>query len=227
VRVLAIGAHPDDLECHCGGTLARYVAEGHEVVMCHASAGDHGAEGALGARLAAMRTEEARKAAALAGAEHVTLGLSDGGIRGEDAEQRRAVEELAREAAPDVVITHSAADYHPDHRELHRLVIDGVHLAANPRRPTSGPALPQHVPIYFMETDASLRFQPTEWVDVTSTIEVKRRMAECHASELDAEYIEQVLARSAYRGFQCGVRFAEGFEAFPVWLRVRPYRVLP
>ena len=227
MRVLAIGAHPDDLECHCGGTLARYVAQGHEVVMCHASAGDHGAEGALGARLAAMRTEEARKAAALAGAEHVTLGLSDGGIRGEDAEQRRAVEELAREAAPDVVITHSAADYHPDHRELHRLVIDGVHLAANPRRPTSGPALPQHVPIYFMETDASLRFQPTEWVDVTSTIEVKRRMAECHASELDAEYIEQVLARSAYRGFQCGVRFAEGFEAFPVWLRVRPYRVLP
>jgi len=227
MRVLAIGAHPDDLECHCGGTLARYVAEGHEVVMCHASAGNHGAEGELGARLAAMRTEEARKAAALAGADHVTLGLSDGGIRGEDAEQRRAVEELAREAAPDVVITHSAADYHPDHRELHRLVIDGVHLAANPRRPMSGPALPQHVPIYFMETDASLRFQPTEWVDVTSTIEVKRRMAECHASELDAEYVEQVLARSAYRGFQCGVRFAEGFEAFPVWLRVRPYRVLP
>jgi LmbE family N-acetylglucosaminyl deacetylase len=227
VRVLAIGAHPDDLECHCGGTLARYVAEGHEVVMCHASAGDHGAEGALGARLAAMRTEESRKAAAIAGAEHVTLGLSDGGIRGEDAEQRRAVEELAREAAPDVVITHSAADYHPDHRELHRLVIDGVHLAANARRPTSGPALPQHVPIYFMETDASLRFQPTEWVDITSTIEVKRQMAECHASELDGEYIEQVLARSAYRGFQCGVRYAEGFEPFPVWLRVRPYRVLP
>ncbi|MEN3282058.1 MAG: N-acetylglucosamine malate deacetylase 1 [Solirubrobacteraceae bacterium] len=227
MRVLAIGAHPDDLECHCGGTLARYVAEGHEVVMCHASAGDHGAEGALGARLAAMRTEEARKAAAIAGAEHVTLGLSDGGIRGEDAEQRRAVEELAREAAPDVVITHSAADYHPDHRELHRLVIDGVHLAANARRPTSGPALPQHVPIYFMETDASLRFQPTEWVDITSTIEVKRQMAECHASELDGEYIEQVLARSAYRGFQCGVRYAEGFEPFPVWLRVRPYRVLP
>jgi N-acetylglucosamine malate deacetylase 1 len=227
MRVLAIGAHPDDLECHCGGTLARYVAEGHAVVMCHASAGDYGSTGPDGPERAELRTGEARRAAELIGAEHVTLGLSDGGIRSEDAEQRRAVEELAREAAPDVVITHSAADYHPDHRELHRLVIDAVHLAANPRRTASGPALRQHVPIYFMETDASLRFQPTEWVDITSTVDVKQQMAACHASELDDEYLEQVLARSAYRGFQCGVRHAEGFEAFPVWLRVRPYRVLP
>src|SRR2546430_697629 len=94
MRVLAIGAHPDDLEAHCGGTLARYVAEGHEVVMCHASAGDHGADGEVGASLAELRTGEARRAAAIAGAEHATLGLSDGGIRGEDAEQRRAVEVL-------------------------------------------------------------------------------------------------------------------------------------
>jgi N-acetylglucosamine malate deacetylase 1 len=227
MRVLAIGAHPDDLEAHCGGTLARYVAEGHEVVMCHASAGDHGADGERAAQFAATRTAEAREAAAIAGAKHATLGLSDGGIRGEDADQRRAVEELAREVAPDLVITHSAADYHPDHRELHRLVIDAVHLAANPQRSAKGPPVPEHVPIYFMETDASLRFQPTEWVDITSTIEIKRRMAECHASELDADYIEQMLARSAYRGFQCGVAHAEGFEPFPVWLRVRPYRLLP
>jgi LmbE family N-acetylglucosaminyl deacetylase len=227
MRVLALGAHPDDLECHCGGTLARYVAEGHEVVMCHASAGNHGADAELGGQLAATRTDEARRAAAIAGAEHATLGLSDGGIRGDDADQRRAVELLVREAAPDLVITHSAADYHPDHRELHRLVLDAVHLAANPRRAVPSPALREHVPIYFMETDASLRFEPTEWVDITGTVDVKRRMAECHASELDAEYIEQVMARSSFRGFQCGVRHAEGFEPFAVWLRVRPYRLLP
>jgi len=227
MRVLAIGAHPDDLECHCGGTLARYVAEGHEVVMCHASVGDHGADGELAAQLAATRTEEARRAAAIAGAQHATLDFSDGGIRGDDAEQRRAVEFLVREVAPNLVITHSAADYHPDHRELHRLVLDAVHLASNPRRGAPAPALPEHVPIYFMETDASLRFEPTEWVDITTTVDAKRRMAECHASELDAGYVEQVLARSAYRGFQCGVPHAEGFEPFPVWLRVRPYRLLP
>jgi LmbE family N-acetylglucosaminyl deacetylase len=227
MRVLALGAHPDDLECHCGGTLARYVAEGHEVVMCHASAGDYGSTASDGLERAELRTGEARRAAELIGAEHITLGLSDGGIRGDDADQRRAVELLVREAAPDLVITHSAADYHPDHRELHRLVIDAVHLAANPRRPTPGPALREHVPIYFMETDASLRFAPTEWVDITAVVDVKRRMAECHASELDADYIEQVMARSSFRGFQCGVRHAEGFEAFPVWLRVRPYRLLP
>jgi N-acetylglucosamine malate deacetylase 1 len=227
MRVLAIGAHPDDLEAHCAGTLARYVAEGHEVVMCHASSGDHGADEPRRSEFAATRTEEARRAAEIVGARHVTLGFSDGGIRSEDREQRDAVEELAREVGPDLVITHSAADYHPDHRELHRLVIDGVHLAGNGHRPARGPALPTHVPIFFMETDASLQFQPTEWVDITSTIEVKKRMAECHASELDADYIEQMLARSAYRGFQCGVAHAEGFEPFPVWLRVRPYRLLP
>jgi N-acetylglucosamine malate deacetylase 1 len=227
MRVLAIGAHPDDLEAHCGGTLARYAAEGHEVVMCHASAGDYGSTGPDGSERAELRTGEARRAAELIGAEHVTLGLSDGGIRGEDAEQRRAVELLVRESVPDVVITHSADDYHPDHRELHRLVIDAVHVAANARRTSPKPAIPAHVPIYFMETDASLRFQPTEWVDITSTVEVKQQMAACHASELDDEYLAQVLARSSFRGFQCGVAHAEGFEPFPVWLRVRPYRLLP
>jgi N-acetylglucosamine malate deacetylase 1 len=227
MRVLAIGAHPDDLEAHCGGTLARFAAEGHHVVMCHASAGDWGAPAPEGPERERLRTGEARAAAELIGAEHVTLGFSDGAIRGEDGEQRRAVEMLMRESQPDLVITHSARDYHPDHRELHRLVLDAVHLAANPRRDTPGPPLPAHAPIYFMETDASLRFEPAEWVDITGTVEVKSRMVACHASELDDEYQRQVLARSSYRGFQCGVAHAEGFEPFNVWLRVRPYRLLP
>jgi N-acetylglucosamine malate deacetylase 1 len=227
MRILGIGAHGDDLEAHCGGTLARYVLEGHEVVMCHATNGDHGELGEAGRQTAALRLDEAQRAAEIAGAKHVTLGFSDGSVRGESDEQRHAVELLIRETDPDVVITHSGADYHPDHRELHRLVLDGLHLAANPQRTFPAPAIRSHVPVYFMETDASLRFNPTEWVDITSTVEIKTRMTECHASELDADYIRQVLARSSYRGFQCGVPHAEGFEAFPVWLRVRPYRLLP
>jgi LmbE family N-acetylglucosaminyl deacetylase len=63
VRVLAVGAHPDDLEILCGGTLARYVEEGHEVVMCHATTGNRGSFEYTSEEVAAIRDEEAREAA--------------------------------------------------------------------------------------------------------------------------------------------------------------------
>ena len=77
MRVLAVGAHPDDLELLCGGTLARYVQDGHEVVMCNATLGDRGSFEHTSEEIARIRLAEARRAAELAGATHVTLGLSD------------------------------------------------------------------------------------------------------------------------------------------------------
>src|SRR5439155_3780498 len=77
MRVLAVGAHPDDLEILCGGTLARYVQEGHEVVMCHATRGDRGSFIHTSEEIAQIRGEEAARAAEIAGAQYVSLGLHD------------------------------------------------------------------------------------------------------------------------------------------------------
>ena len=89
MRILAVGAHPDDLEILCGGTLARYVQEGHEVVMCHATLGNRGSFVHTSEEIGRIRREEARAAAAVAGAESVTLGLTDGEVNAADPEQRR------------------------------------------------------------------------------------------------------------------------------------------
>src|SRR2546422_5040000 len=100
MKVLAVGAHPDDLEILCGGTLARFVAEGHEVVMCNATLGNRGSYIHTSEEIARIRLAEARRAAEIAGAEHVTLGLSDTEVNAADTEQRRRVVDLVREARP-------------------------------------------------------------------------------------------------------------------------------
>src|SRR5690242_11645815 len=118
MRVLAVGAHPDDLEILCGGTLARYVQDGHEVVMCHATTGNRGSFVHTCEEVARIRSAEAKRAAELCGAEEATLGLSDGEVSAADPEQQRLVVDLVRETQPDVIITHSPGDYMGDHNQI-------------------------------------------------------------------------------------------------------------
>src|SRR4051794_840296 len=103
MRVLAVGAHPDDLEILCGGTIARFVRGGHEVVMCHATLGDRGSFVHTSEEIAQIRVEEARAAAAVAGAASVTLGLSDGEVDASDPDQRRALIDLVRDVRPELI----------------------------------------------------------------------------------------------------------------------------
>ena len=78
MRVMAIGAHPDDLEILCAGTLARYAAEGHAVTMCHVARGDRGSYQHTRDEIATIRDLEARAAAALIDADYQALGIADG-----------------------------------------------------------------------------------------------------------------------------------------------------
>ena len=103
MRVLAVGAHPDDLEILCGGTLARFVLEGHEVVMCHATRGDRGSFVHSSEEIALIRGAEARRAAEICGAEYATLGFSDAEINAADRDQQDAVVDVIRDARPDLI----------------------------------------------------------------------------------------------------------------------------
>jgi LmbE family N-acetylglucosaminyl deacetylase len=124
MRVLAVGAHPDDLEISCGGTLVRYLRRGDEVVMAHAANGDKGSYVHTAEETAIIRDAEARRAAEIAGASYVALGLVDGDIIASDREQRALVVDLVRQARPDLIITHQPDDYHSDHNDLSKLVIE-------------------------------------------------------------------------------------------------------
>ena len=178
MRVLAVGAHPDDLEILCGGTLARYVQGGHEVVMCHATKGDRGSFVHTSEEIAQIRGEEAARAAEIAGAEYVSLGLHDSEVNSTDPEQRRIVVDLVRDSRPDVIITHYPRDYMGDHDEISKLVFECSFHATLPLFETGTPHHSVVTPIYYMETVMGVGFLPTEFVDVTATVQTKVAMLE-------------------------------------------------
>jgi LmbE family N-acetylglucosaminyl deacetylase len=234
MRVLAVGAHPDDLEILCGGTLARYVQEGHEVVMCNATLGNRGSFEHTSEEIARIRLAEARRAAELAGAEHVTLGLSDAEVNAADRDQVLAVVDLVRDARPDVVITHSPNDYMSDHNEISKLVFAASFHATLPLLETGKPHHGAVTPIYFMDTVMGRGFEPVEYVDVTATMATKVAMLEAHESQLTwlrdhdgIDVVEQMRTVTRFRGQQCGVEYAEGFAPCPTWLRGTTRRLLP
>lgn len=234
MRVLAVGAHPDDLEILCGGTLARYVREGHEVTMCHASLGDRGSFVHTSAEISEIRLSEARTAAAVIGAQHLTLGLSDGEVNAADPDQRLLAVDLIRAARPDVILTHSPNDYMADHNETSKLMLDASHIATLPLMRTRHGAHDVVPAVYYIDTLAGVGFLPTEYVDISADLGTKLEALRCHHSQLDwlrdhdnVDVVEQTRVVSAFRGFQSGVAHAEGFAACLTWLRTRTVRQLP
>jgi N-acetylglucosamine malate deacetylase 1 len=234
MRVLAVGAHPDDLEILAGGTLARYVDEGHETIMSHVTNGDLGSFVHQRADLADLRTDESRASAAVAGAEYLSLGISDGEVNAASADQRRMMVNLIREAGPDVVLTHAPNDYHTDHNETSKLVFDTSFLATVPLLETEKPHHPTVPPLIYMDTVAGLRFEPSEFVDITGWIEKKVSMLAEHRTQLEwlrdragIDVLEDVRTVARFRGLQCGVRYAEAFRTCNVYLRSTTRRLLP
>jgi LmbE family N-acetylglucosaminyl deacetylase len=234
MRVLAVGAHPDDLEIHCGGTLARFAQEGHSVVMCHVASGDKGSSVLPAQQLARVRADEARRATLAVGATHATLGVPDGEISASDPEQRRAMIDLVRVVRPDVAITHSTDDYLADHDETSRLVFDATFAATLPLLETDQPPHGFVAPLYWMETSRGLGFNPSEFVDVSPVIDTKVAMLEAHESQLrwlrdhdGIDIVEQMRTAARFRGYQCGVEYAEGFIPCVRALRATTRRLLP
>jgi LmbE family N-acetylglucosaminyl deacetylase len=234
MRVLCVGAHPDDLEILCGGTIARFIADGHEVVMCHATTGDMGSFVYSREEISRMRLEEARQAASIAGAEHRCLGLSDGEVNAADPVQKSLVVDVVRDARPDVIITHAPGDYMGDHNETSKLVFECSFYATFKNLESARERHDLVTPIYYMDTVAGLGFVPTEYVDISSVIDLKAAMLEAHQSQLvwlrdhdGVDIVEEMKTAARYRGQQCGVRYAEGFVQCLTWLRGTTKRLLP
>lgn len=110
VDILAIGAHPDDIELGCGGTLIKSVKQGLRVGICDLTQGELGTRGS-----GELRLEEAEKARQIIGADfRVNLGMADGFFEVNEENQRKLVE-VIRACKPDVVLCNAPYDRHPDH----------------------------------------------------------------------------------------------------------------
>ncbi|HVU23372.1 MAG TPA: PIG-L deacetylase family protein [Opitutus sp.] len=209
-RVVCVGAHPDDPESCCGGTLRKLADAGHRVTVVYLTRGEAGIEGTSHAEAAAIRTDEAVRACQVLGAEARFFGQVDAATVFDHA----AIEAMGRtlaELAPDLVFTHWPIDAHADHQAASVLTIQARLRAARPFE------------LYFFEAftgEQSMGFRPTDYVDITDVHAVKREAAFCHASQQPAEYFYAPDGRArqdvidGFRGVEFGVKAAEAFVRF-------------
>ena len=202
MKLLAIGAHPDDLEIYLFGTLAVARARGDELVLAIATDGAAGGQGSA-ERLRTTRRAEATTAAALLDAEPRCLDFPDGTLVA-DAALVGALRTLIRDARPDLVLTHAPNDYHGDHRAL----ADAVRIAAN-----------FAAPVAHVDTMMGVGFLPTHLVDVTAHMALKRAAILAHASQDPARFVAMVERQNGFRAAQAGVPegYAEAFRFEPLY----------
>ncbi len=233
MRVLGIGAHPDDLEIWCGGTLAKCAQRGDQVVMCVCTNGNKGSYDTPPGELAAIRLNEARAAAAVIGAECLLLDLPDAGVLRTE-EQRALFTDVLRQAKPDVVLTHPPNDYMSDHVSASLNVWDASFWATVPLFLTEHEAIERSPALYYADAVAGVGSIPTDYVDISEVWDTKVEMILCHESQRrwlaehdNVDYVESASVIARFRGIQCGVRYAEAFRAEAAWPRLRPERLLP
>ena len=234
--ILAIHAHPDDIETLGAGTLALLASLGHRITIVTATAGEGGATQTTPQETAQIRQGEAAAAAAIIGADYRCAGFRDLAVFNDDPSRRRMTE-LIREARPDVVITASPVDYHPDHEAVSVLARDACFASSVPNYRT-GPAPPlAAIPhLYFMDaiggrTRDGARIRPDFGVDIGAFLETKRRMLMAHESQAAwvarqhgiADYAGSMVSWAERRGRDFGVRYAEGFRHY----RHPPYPATP
>lgn len=233
MRILAVGAHPDDLEFLCAGTLAKFKQKKARIFMSYLCNGDKGHFEIPASELAIIRKKEAEDSAKIVGAEIQGGMFPDLGIY-PDKEARKKVVDLIRVARPDLVITHSPKDYMCDHTTTSKLVIDASFIATLPNYKTEHRPHTVIPAIFFMDTLAGVNFIPTEYVDITDFIKTKEKMLLCHQSQYKwlkehdgIDYIDFMRKVASFRGLQCGVPYAESFRAYSVWGRIKAKRLLP
>ena len=233
MRVMAVGAHPDDVELMAGGTLARYVKRGDETAMVYMCNGNMGHVEIPPDELVEIRKEESRQATEVIGAKMYWFDNSDFTTEVVPKRTLQLVDAI-RDFKPDMVITHSTEDYIRDHVNTGHLVFKASFDASVPHVESENPHHDKIVPIFEMDTLFGLRFVPTEYVDVSDVIEIKQRALACHKSQVQwlkdhdkVDVVEDMLTASRYRGLQCGVRYAEAFRQIQVWGRTTIERLLP
>jgi len=226
--VLAVGAHPDDVELGCGGTLACLAQAGLRVGILHLTQGEAGTRGT-----AHERRREAQAAAdALGAVELLFMDCGDGSLR-HGVREEDALIAILRRHRPEVVLGPAPSDRHPDHGRAHRLVADACFYAGLAARRPAGegdPAEPFRPAAahFYMQHD---QFEPSFIVDVTAGWDAKQRSLDAYESQLyqgaeqepagpatkvaSREFRDAVDGRARHFGLLVGATYGE-----PFWSRL-------
>jgi LmbE family N-acetylglucosaminyl deacetylase len=184
LRLLVIGAHPDDAEYRAGGLAALYRSLGHDVRFVSVTNGEAGHHEINGPALVARRREEARAAAAVVGLRSEVWDHPDGRLE-PTLPRREQVIRLIRSYRPDLVLTHRLNDYHPDHRATAQLVQDAAYLVTVPSLCPDVPHLPRDPVIAYLADDFQrpYPFTPTVVLDIEPVWDAKVAMLDAHGSQ--------------------------------------------
>jgi N-acetylglucosamine malate deacetylase 1 len=227
--LLAIGAHPDDVEISCGGTIAAAAAEGLRAGILDLTRGESATNGTP-----EIRAGEAAEAARLLGvAGRWNAGLPDGALHAHDPEQVRRAVLWIRALRPDVVVVHYPRDRHPDHVAASELIDRASYLAGLRLFEGGGGSVAPFRPRIRYHFASRVGFEPSFVVDVTARWDVKRAAILAHRSQVSREtagarptplnregFLEFVESRARHYGGMIGVLYGEPFHATePVGVR--------
>lgn len=204
MNILAIGAHPDDIEFGCGGTLAKYAKRGHHVFLMVMTEGDQGGE-------PPVRTREQLASNEILGVKEIFWGgYMDTKISADQATIMQ-LERIIRKVQPNFILTHFTDDTHQDHRHLSQVTISATRYIRN---------------VLFYEGPTSQYFSPQVYVDISETMDTKMKALEAHASQVektnieDRSIIELVQSTATFRGVQGRVKYAEAFAAVRLFINI-------
>jgi LmbE family N-acetylglucosaminyl deacetylase len=226
-RVLAVGAHPDDVEFMCSGTLKLLKDKGWDISIGVIANGDCGSMVENSESITRIRRHEAINAAKLLDAEFYPLGELDFGISFDDHTKAKATE-LIRMVDPQVVFTHPHEDYMVDHEMTSRLIRMACFSAPVPnyftRAAMPSPRTYNSPYLYYWSPldgkDIYGNFVPQSiHVEISGVVDFKAELLNCHKSQRDwlleqhgiDAYIEMMKTTGKLYGDNCGFEYAEGF----------------
>ena len=226
MNIIFFGAHPDDLEILCGGTIALYAQAGHAVWMAVATNGNVGSPTLSKSEIAAIRKEEATAAADRLGATGFIWMDEDDEFLFDNLPTRLKFVDAIRQAKADIVVTHNPNDYHPDHIACSKLATDARILSAVRLIESEHEPVSKSPELYYMDSIAGINFVPQYYVDITNSFEQKLAAISAHHSQnawlksiFDQELLDVARIQSAFRGLQVGRPFAEAFAQPAYWPR--------
>jgi len=203
LKILITGAHPDDPETGCGGSMLRFAQQGHEVVALYLTRGEAGIPGTAYMEAAKIRTKEANDACKILQAKPVFAGQIDGNTE-VNKKQYKKVKEFIEKENPNLVFTHWPIDSHRDHRITSLLVYD------------AWLELGKRFDLFYYEVytgEQSQNFNPSFYIDISSVEKEKEKACYCHRSQNPEEIYTYHKKMSSFRGLEYNCEHAEAFIA--------------
>lgn len=201
LKVIVTGGHPGDPEYGCGGAIARYSEQGHDVALLYLNRGEKACPESAADRATNVRVAEAQRACEILKARPLFAGQCDGHAV-VDAAHYREFQDLIEAERPDVLFTHWPIDGHRDHRAISSLTYD------------AWLAMGKKSALYYYEVsdgEDTLMFAPTDYVDITATEARKRLGCYAHASQAPDKFYALQSQVTRFRGVESGHVHAEGY----------------